>query len=89
MLNRRTFATRALTAGLAAGLAPNLFSAVPQATSPDVRLGFIGVGGRGSGLLKALLEMEGVQFPAICDLREDNLAKAQSLVEDSGRPRPR
>jgi predicted dehydrogenase len=88
MLNRRTFATRTLTAGLAAGIAPHLFSANPKVANPEVRLGFIGVGGRGSGLLKTLLEMEDVQFPAICDMREDNLSKAQNFVEESGRPRP-
>jgi predicted dehydrogenase len=88
MLDRRTFATRALTASLAASIAPNLFSASTNSSNSNVRLGFIGVGGRGKGVLKTLLEMEGVQFPAICDVIDKNLAQAQKLVEESGRDRP-
>ena len=53
MPNRRTFATRALTASLAASLAPNLFTASANRVI-DIRLGFIGVGGRGTGVLKTL-----------------------------------
>jgi len=88
MINRRTFASRALTASLAASLAPQLFSNTSPNNTANVRLGFIGVGGRGTGLLKTLLEMEGVQFPAICDVLEKNLTAALDLVEKSGRPRP-
>lgn len=53
-----------------------------------VRLGFIGVGGNGKNLLKHSLKIEYVEIPAICDLKEENLHTAQSLVEESGRRKP-
>jgi predicted dehydrogenase len=51
-------------------------------------VGFVGVGGRGTGLLRQLLRLEGVQVPALCDIKEANLARAQDLVVKAGQPRP-
>lgn len=58
------------------------------ATGRKVRLGFIGVGGRGSGLLRNCLHLPDVDVPAVCDLLPRNIQKAQDAVEKSGRPRP-
>ncbi len=33
-----------------------------------VRVGFVGMGGRGSGLLGNLLDIDGVEIKAVCDL---------------------
>lgn len=54
----------------------------------QVRLGFIGTGGRGCDLLEQILPMEDVAVPAVSDLNPQNRTKAQDLVEQSGRPRP-
>ena len=51
----------------------------------QVRLGVIGLGGRGRGLLKTLLEMEDVAVPALCDLYEDRLQLGAEMVVNSGR----
>lgn len=51
----------------------------------QVRLGVIGLGGRGRGLLKMVLEMDDVAIPAVCDLYEDRLQMGAELVEASGR----
>jgi predicted dehydrogenase len=61
-----------------------------QATAPKktIRVGFVGTGGRGTGLLRQLLRLEGVQVPALCDIKEANLARAQDLVVKAGQPRP-
>jgi predicted dehydrogenase len=53
-----------------------------------VRLGFVGVGNRGTGLVKILLDLPGVEIPAICDINEEHLRNALALVEKSGRKRP-
>jgi len=53
-----------------------------------VRVGFVGVGNRGSGLVKILLDLPGVEIPAICDINEEHLRNALALVEQSGRKRP-
>ena len=44
-----------------------------EAKDAQVRLGVIGLGERGRGLLKMILEMDDVAVPAVCDLYEDRL----------------
>jgi len=53
-----------------------------------VRIGFVGIGGRGTVLLRILLDLEGVQVKAVCDIIEDRVAKAQNLVTAAGQPKP-
>ncbi len=53
-----------------------------------VRIGIIGVGGRGSGLLGNLLDIEGVELKAICDLAPDRVSRAQDRVVAKGHPKP-
>lgn len=53
-----------------------------------IRLGFIGIGGRGTWHLSAALGIEGIEVPAICEIRADRLENAKNMVEASGRPSP-
>jgi predicted dehydrogenase len=50
-----------------------------------VRLGVIGLGGRGTGLLSTLLDMEDVEIPAVCELYDDRLQAGMEQVAASGR----
>src|SRR4051812_45799897 len=50
---------------------------VPFGPRERVRLGIVGVGGRGSSLLKDLLAVENVEVKAICDLVPEKVAHAQ------------
>src|SRR5262249_8200068 len=59
-----------------------------KAAEKPVRIGFVGVGRRGTGLVKILLDIPGVEIPAICDINEDHLKSAQDIVEKRGRNRP-
>jgi predicted dehydrogenase len=61
---------------------------VPFARRESIRLGIIGVGGRGTSLLKDLLAIEGVEVKAICDLVAEKVARAQKAVTDRGQPEP-
>src|SRR4051794_22068519 len=64
-------------------------AAVPLgAADKPVRVGLVGVGHRGSGHVKLLLGIPGVEIAAICDIDADNLATAQANVEKAGRPKP-
>jgi len=45
-------------------------------------------GSPGHGLVKILLDVPGVEIPAICDINEEHLQSAQAIVEKSGRKRP-
>lgn len=79
-----------LQLGTAAGLgfaASELLASQAGADAKPLRAGFVGVGGRGTGLLRVLLRL-GVQVPALCDINEANLARAQGLVEKAGQPKP-
>lgn len=53
-----------------------------------VRIGFVGVGGRGTSLLGELLKVEGVEIRAICDIVESKVAGAQKMVETAGQKKP-
>jgi len=53
-----------------------------------VRVGLVGIGNRGTWLLKILLGLEGVQIKAVCDIVEDRVAKGQDMVTAAGQARP-
>lgn len=53
-----------------------------------VRLGVIGMSGRGSSLTRNLLGMEDVEIVAVCDLYEDRVQKGIKLVEGAGKSVP-
>src|SRR5690606_31777185 len=54
-----------------------------------VRLGFVGVGGRGISILKIALAIKGVEVVAICDIIEERVARAQRMVKEAGQPEPK
>jgi predicted dehydrogenase len=85
--NRRDFLkiTSATTLGTGALTSAFVFGATENVK--PLRLGMIGVGGRGTSHVKTLLAM-GVQIPAVCDINQEHLERAQSLVEKAGQKRP-
>jgi len=75
-LNRREFVA-------AAGATVLLGRAVrsAQEEARPARVAVIGVGGRGTGLLRVLLTHPGVEVPAICDINESHLNRAIKIVQ--------
>ena len=61
---------------------------VPFEPRERVRLGIIGVGGRGTSLLQDLLAIEKVEVKAICDMVSEKVARAQKAVTDAGQAEP-
>ncbi len=53
-----------------------------------VRIGFIGVGERGSGHVKHCCHIEGVEIKAICDIHQDVISQSSQYVVEQGRPQP-
>jgi hypothetical protein len=49
-----------------------------------VRIGFIGVGSRGSGAVERINKIEGVEIKAICDIRPVAAESAKKLLEGTG-----
>jgi len=84
-MNRRDFIGTAAAAGAALAA-----SGVERsgAQNRKLRIGVVGTGNRGRGLLGTMLAMEGLEFPALCDINEENLALAGDMVVKAGFPRP-
>lgn len=60
-----------------------------QTGSKPLRLGFVGLGGRGSYHLNCALGIEGVEVPALCELKPVRLYQAKRWVEAAGLKTPR
>ena len=84
-MSRRGFLKGSALAGIAVTQMP---AVVFGADDRRVRLGFIGIGGRGTGLLKTCLRIPEIDIPAVCDIHPPNLATAQDLVEQQRQSRP-
>ena len=87
--NRRDFLK--LSAASAAGMSVPKISLLKKNSPADreVRVGFVGIGGRGGAHLRSALRTEGVVVPAVCDIKTANLYKAKRMVEKAGQPTPR
>src|SRR6266498_4584316 len=48
-------------------------------------MGLIGAGGRGRGVMRSFLANPGVEFSAICDVYESNIAEGQKLAGDNSK----
>ncbi|UCG57708.1 MAG: Gfo/Idh/MocA family oxidoreductase [Phycisphaerales bacterium] len=72
-------ATAQVTLGLTATTAPLIESAL--GANERIRVGFIGVGNRGSQLLNGFLTQEDVDVVALCDVYEPYLARDYSKVD--------
>jgi predicted dehydrogenase len=83
-LNRRRF----LGASAAAGWA--FSQGIVEGASPPsaIRVGLIGLGNRGTALVRALLEMDGIQIVAVCDTEAKNRLRAAGIVEKAKGTRP-
>ncbi|OJW13632.1 MAG: oxidoreductase [Planctomycetales bacterium 71-10] len=84
-LNRRRFlGYSAAGAGLA------LTQGAPHGATPtgSLRVGVVGVGNRGTTLLRTLLEVPGVVVPVVCDPEPRHRARGEGIVEKATGRRP-
>lgn len=87
--NRRNFLKTATAAGAGIIIAPQISKAGVSSSiqkKAEVRIGFIGVGGRGRGHLKRSAMTAGVSIPAICDIDPDAIKQTQKILKDQGFP---
>ena len=75
-IDRRGFLRLGAAAGLAAKVGQ---AALGEDKQKPVRLAVIGVGGRGTHLLRLALAA-GVEVPALCDIKDAHLNRAVNLV---------
>jgi predicted dehydrogenase len=74
--------------GLSAQSAPQ--GSVPFAAPPMdvVRIGFVGVGGQGTGHVQNLVTIPGVRIVAVCDIDESHAARAAGIIVAAGQAPP-
>jgi len=81
--NRRRFL------GAAGGATAALLGAGAVAdTNSKVRCGVIGIGRRGTSLLRVVLQVPNVQVTALCDIKTPHLERGRDLVAKAGQPKP-
>lgn len=83
-LNRRHF----LGSSVAAGWALSTGREVDGAHLPPVRLGLIGLGNRGTALLRTALDLPEAEVVAVADLEERHRRRAQGIAEKARGRRP-
>lgn len=85
-MDRRTFIKNGavVSAGFTVLPTGSLFAS----TDGKVRLGYIGVGARGMGHIKAGLLRDDVTIVAICDTQESSLKKCRAAISKSNKPAP-
>ncbi|NLX21316.1 MAG: Gfo/Idh/MocA family oxidoreductase [Phycisphaerae bacterium] len=65
------------------------FRRIPDPEPRDVvRIGFVGVGGMGTGHVNNLLRIEGLELVAVCDVVPEHAARSQELAVKAGRRQP-
>ncbi len=72
----------------AGGLAAAAAAPTLAEKGEPLRIGVVGTGGRGTSLIRELLKLDSVEIPALCDIDEERLARAQTLVTGAGKPKP-
>jgi len=77
-----------LKAGVGAAAAMAFGSRVFGQQEREIRCGFIGVGGRGTSLLRETLKLPQVSVVAICDINESNLNRALGMVQEARGAKP-
>ncbi len=87
-IDRRNFLRTSSAAALALAAAGMPGIGRAQQDGKPLKVGFIGVGGRGTVLLRLAMQLDWVQVTAICDISERSLGRAQRLVERRGKPLP-
>jgi predicted dehydrogenase len=87
-LNRRRFLGCSAAAGIAFSQGRVAEAAGTGDGAPTVRLGLVGLGTRGTTLLRTLLELPGVKVVALCDAEPKHRLRGQGIVEKAKGERP-
>ena len=51
-----------------------------------VRIGFVGMGGRGNSALRRYFHMDNIVIAALCDLEQDRVTKSNAMIQEAGFP---
>ncbi|MGO9463955.1 MAG: Gfo/Idh/MocA family protein [Isosphaeraceae bacterium] len=87
-VNRRRFLGCSAAASLALSQGNLAEAAATPGQDAPVRLGVIGIGNRGTALLRGLLELPGTPIVAVCDAEPKHRQRGQGIVEKARGHRP-
>jgi len=87
-LNRRRFLGCSAAASLALSQGTLAETDLAAAEAKPVRLGVIGIGNRGTALLRALLDLPAAQVVGVCDPEPKHRMRGQGIVEKVQGRRP-
>ena len=85
--NRREFLKAAALGSLTLSTSGRIFST--PIIKKKIKLGIIGTGLRGQWVLSLLTKYPEVEISSICDIDENMIGKALSILQDAGRVKPR
>ncbi|MCG2461647.1 Gfo/Idh/MocA family oxidoreductase [Flavobacteriaceae bacterium F89] len=89
MGSRRDFIRKTAIASTGAALSPKLSLGLDHFAGEKLRLGFIGVGLRGTNHLHNAISRSDVEVTAICDIDPKRIDIALKMLDDSGRKKPK
>lgn len=86
-MDRRDFVIKTAAGASIAMVAPSWAFGIGK-NKEKVRLGFIGVGARGTGQLALTLKREDIVVTAICDIDKERQVNASEMVQKAGMKKP-
>ncbi|UXP32255.1 Gfo/Idh/MocA family oxidoreductase [Reichenbachiella agarivorans] len=86
-MDRRDFVMKTAASAALALVSPSFAFGIGKGTD-KIRLGFIGVGARGTGQLALTLRRSDIVVTAICDVDKDRVAGASKMIQDAGMKKP-
>jgi predicted dehydrogenase len=87
-INRRRFLGCSAAAGIALTQGALAEAAAIDAEAHPVRLALIGIGNRGTALLRSVLELPGAPIVAVCDSDRKHRSRGEGIVEKARGQRP-
>jgi predicted dehydrogenase len=87
-VNRRRFLSCSAAASLALSQGNLAEAAAIEGEAASVRLGSIGIGNRGTALLRSVLEFPGTDVVAVCDAERKHRQRGEGIVEKARGKRP-
>jgi hypothetical protein len=88
-IGRRDLLKAGAGAAIGASMWPQLLNAESVRPNGKVRLGFLGVGGRGTWLLRLALQRDDTEIKAVCDVKPDRVERARQMVKEAHGNTPR
>jgi predicted dehydrogenase len=88
-IRRRDLLKAGAGAAIGTSMWPKFLNAETRRPDKKVRLGFLGVGGRGTWLLRLALQRDDTEIKAVCDVKPDRVERARQLVKEAHGKEPR